>query len=150
MLITPQKMLIYPLLLVNNSFKLWYNKNNRLEKSFACESNNDFCNYFYTCNIKSRYVNPDSDMSMLSYDKKVEALDYINTELFIDYKGNIFHENFTNYRFMNDYKFNYFSLLNPLFTHCEKIEYTLSNKAHILNVVVPHNKPVSTNILIFS
>ncbi len=87
MLITPQKMLIYPLLLVNNSFKLWYNKNNRLEKSFAYESNNDFCNYFYTCDIKSRYVNPDSDISMLSYDKKIERFDYINTELFIDYKG---------------------------------------------------------------
>lgn len=124
MLITPQKILIYPLLLANNNFKEWYNKNNRLEKSFAYENNNNFCNYFFTCNIKSRYVN--SDINMLLYDKKTEPLDYINTELFIDYKGNIFHENFINYRFVNDHKFNYFSLINPLFTYDEKIEYNLS------------------------
>lgn len=112
MLITPQKLLVYPLMITSNTFRYWFNTNRNLKKTFSQEHKIDgLCEYYYTCNIQSRYYEDVGPMS-----NNYTPLDKITSELYIDYRGEIFHEQFANFRFVNGNKFNYFSLINPYFS----------------------------------
>ena len=122
MLITPQKLLIYPLMITSKSFRNWFATNNSLKKTFSQERKiDDLCEYYFNCNIQSRYCEPAEYLN-----NNDNPLDKITTELYIDYKGELYHEQFANYRFINGKNFNYLSLVNPFFTNDIFCHYNVS------------------------
>jgi len=112
MLLTPQKLLVYPLMITSNSFRNWFSMNRSLKKTFTQENKiNGLCEYYYNCNIQSRYYD---HVEYLSHN--YEPLDKITSELYIEYGGKLYYEQFANYRFVNGNNFNYLSLINPFFS----------------------------------
>jgi len=129
MLLTPQKLLIYPLMISNQVFRLWFSNNRSLKKTFESEKNIDGVgNYYFNCSIKSRHI-----YDCIGLDLNDMPLDVITNELFLEYEGELFHERFVNYRFINDNKFNYYSLINPLFSSEFFIQYNISKNGLYYN-----------------
>jgi hypothetical protein len=105
MLLCSSQLLIYPLLLSNSVFRLWYHSDNSLQKTFNDYGKlNDF-EYILQCNITSRYFNDNI------YNDGINK-DLIETDLILNFENNEFHETLKNYNFNNDNRFNMFSLLN--------------------------------------
>lgn len=105
MLLLPNQMLIYPLLLTNTSFKEFYGVS-RLQKEFTYDGKIDKdYHYLLTCNIESRYLNNEL------YGASDNFKDKISTELIIHDGENEFFETFQN-NINSKHSFNYFSLID--------------------------------------
>ena len=105
MLLLPNQMLIYPLLLTNNSFKEFYG-GSRLQKEFTYGGKIDKeYEYLLTCNMESRYLNNEL------YGASDNFKDKISTELIIHDGENEFLETFQN-KINSKPSFNYFSLID--------------------------------------
>lgn len=105
MLLCSSQLLIYPLLLSNSVFRLWYHSDNSLQKTFNDYGKLNDIEYILQCNITSRYFNDN-----IYNDGRNK--DLIETDLILNFENNEFHETFKNYNFNNDNRFNMFSLLN--------------------------------------
>ena len=105
MLLCSSQLLIYPLLLGNSQFRLWYHTDNSLYKTFNCDGKINDIEYILQCNITSRYIN--DNIVNIGNEK-----DIIETDLILNFENIEFHESFKNNNFNNDNRFNMFSLIN--------------------------------------
>jgi len=121
MLLLPNQMLIYPLLLTNNSFQEFYG-GSRLQKEFTYGGKIDTdYEYLLTCNIESRFLNNEFYGTFDNYKDK------ISTELIIHDGKNEFFETFQN-KINSKPRFNYFSLID---LKNDSIKYRLSKNNKI-------------------
>lgn len=133
MRLSPQKILVYPLMITNNAFKLWFNDRS-LTKIFEIENKiNNVGTYYLQCHVKRKYMND----CIIGVKGRDQPLDTFTSELYFEHNNKIFHEQFANYQFVNNYRFNYYSLIHPYLTTDFFCHYNLSKDGVYYNTDDP-------------